>query len=400
MVETTFFDPLDFVTRNHDACISREDVETCTAQMELALLRGLTPLISQTQAFDSCVVLNAASEPDDSGACFRWLIENGHIRVPLFNQNTLVDAFISAVNNPDFRFLCWPQLNGVNASVDRNAIISALRARRHPSELPSQIAAQVETVQALSSSVESCKRKFSAWRPAMTLSAVLMRAHSEANRRGDPVAPLLQSMLDLRSDSWSAHFAHLRKAPTHLRARATEILDMSYTFVVSDSLRADHCSFRGIDDNAITIMRNVVSEDKPQQGIIGRSNETGFPPVGWREIKEFYKDISDLAVGEKERLALAAGLLARISMEQGSILHFVPRTLNGLYLGILGLGGALAIKSLHGQPDPVVSAFISVFIPAFLGEATSIKQQVEDFMGAQIKGHYLGLLNRRISKPG
>jgi hypothetical protein len=175
---------------------------------------------------------------------------------------------------------------------------------------------------------------------------------------------------------------------------------MSYTFVVSDSLRADHCSFRGIDDNAITIMRNVVSEDKPQQGIIGRSNETGFPPVGWREIKEFYKDISDLAVGEKERLALAAGLLARISMEQGSILHFVPRTLNGLYLGILGLGGALAIKSLHGQPDPVVSAFISVFIPAFLGEATSIKQQVEDFMGAQIKGHYLGLLNRRISKPG
>lgn len=394
MQEITFFDSLDFVSRNHDTSIAYEEIEFGTAQIVLALLRGWTPLISQTQAFDSHVILNAAAEGSDDAPSFRWLIEEAHIRVPLFNQATVCDAFAAALRNPHFRFLCWPEIVGERPSVDRNAIISMLKTRRRPSDLPDEVAARIGTVLALSSSVANCKRRFTAWAPSLTLSGILEKAHSEALRKGDAVAPILQSMLELESNSWGAHFAHLEHAPHDLRNSAVEILDMAYTAVVCESLRADRCIFRGFQNNAIEIMGNVISQNGRQNGITASVNKIGSLPavVGWQELRKLREETSDLPVTERETLALAAGLLARLSIDRGTLLGFAPRVLTGLYSGLLWAGVPAVVAHLaHYQPGFLVTGFI----PAFFGEVISVRKQIEDWVGHKIQSHYLSLLQER-----
>ena len=83
--DVTVMDPLDLMSHRHEKCNTMQDIRTGTAQLVFALLKGWTPTVSQTQAFDSAVILGARVGRNEgrrtvSVACKGWPYSHSAIR--------------------------------------------------------------------------------------------------------------------------------------------------------------------------------------------------------------------------------------------------------------------------------------------------------------------------------
>jgi hypothetical protein len=182
--DITVYDPLDLVSHRHDDRNVADDIRTGTTQLALTLLRGWTPVVSQTQAFDSRVIIEAALDGTPGAAQFRWLIQEGHIHVPLFQKPTLCDAFIAALNNTKFVFLYWPEVMGVSPAVTRQEVVEVLRQKHPASKLPPDLARKIETIRALSSALEKSRVRLFARPPSVALSDMLQQAKNKLETQG------------------------------------------------------------------------------------------------------------------------------------------------------------------------------------------------------------------------
>jgi len=161
----------------------------------LSLLCGKRPVISQTQAFDSTLVLGAASPQHPASASFRGLVKNGFIRIHLFNQPSVVDAFAASLRKPNFLYSAWPEIT--NGTVDRNAVLESLHGES-PDSLPDAVRLRVESVKELNSAHEPA-RKLGEAKPSTPLSELLKNA-ADPSDKGDPNFHfILQELAELKA---------------------------------------------------------------------------------------------------------------------------------------------------------------------------------------------------------
>lgn len=410
-VTKTIFDPLDLNWKSHHTAAREEEVHLATALLILYLLRGRTPLISQTQAFDSPALL-ATATADSTSAYLRWLVTRGHIRVALFNRPTLLDAFVAALDNPSFVFLSWPELNSPNPVVDRAELKHAVRHWQRRSGLPDGLQARLEALVSLDRAVSKTRHRSSATLPRVKLSTRITAA-CHASEKDSPLGQVLQRLSALNSNEWSRHSNELgdMNLPNDLRAAALTILDSCYDMVVGDSLRADEKIIRTSEKDAVDVVHRIsrgsilyegrVSLDTPDVQTLER--------VGWREVTEFMKRAEELSMTERERLAEALHLLVRVASEEGeSFLGFAPQV-DGLWqgLGWGGLGGgvaaALTIAGAKGKVSrrKVLSlSFLAGFLPAYVTRTVPVRRIFETKRIASLERRYQTILLGAQKRPG
>jgi len=122
---TAYFSALDTVHFRADVPATLRDERmvgaTGTVMLQM-LLGGVTPLLSQTQAFDSAAIVNALARFGEDLPTLLKLARTGRVRVPILDgpllrddpadghRLTLLNAFVSALQRPDFIFSAWPEL--------------------------------------------------------------------------------------------------------------------------------------------------------------------------------------------------------------------------------------------------------------------------------------------------
>lgn len=126
-MKTAYFSALDTVHFRNEIPTSVRDrrmVGATGAVMLQMLLADVTPVLSQTQAFDGAVIVNTLARFDDKGATLVKMARSGRLRVPVLDgpllcpdpsdgeRFTLLNAFVSALRRTDFVFAAWPEFTG------------------------------------------------------------------------------------------------------------------------------------------------------------------------------------------------------------------------------------------------------------------------------------------------
>ena len=91
------------------------------APLCFGLLVGNTrPVLSEAQIFDNTLVIDTVAAFDREAEAFLGLIRGGHLQASILSATnleesasqraTLMDAFIAALQRPNFVFSAWPEL--------------------------------------------------------------------------------------------------------------------------------------------------------------------------------------------------------------------------------------------------------------------------------------------------
>jgi len=392
----TIYDPLDCSGSSFDAGSSAESMQLSAALLIYYILRGRTPLLSQTQGFDSPSVLMAASE-GRSGAAFRSLFRHGDAQMALFNSATLEDAFVSALENPDFLFFAWPELNGPEPRVARAAVREAILTGRYSSELSSGVVGRVDALRALSDSLKATPNGTLARKPRTSLSAHL-RAAASATPASSPVGRALRELARTRSNQRSAHVAAIRRMQLGETEKKTvlAVVDSCYDLVLGDSLGARETMLRAAAAAPMDIMGESVDDGIRKEGFVSLdSNDVkDLVQVGWVEVAQFSRKVESLSYGERERRAEASELLVRTSSEQGERLGFAP-LVDGLYQGAAwGTLGAVGAAATTADPGSAAIAFIAGFLPAFATTVLPARAALQRRNMARLERRFSTLLSR------
>ncbi len=120
-----YYSALDTVYFGHDTAAEVYATRAVSATGVLMLdmlIGGATPLLSQTQAFDNALLLDQLSQPSPDCRALLRLVRNNRLQVrildtPALRQRshhadrfTLLNAFCSALAQPEFKLSAWPEL--------------------------------------------------------------------------------------------------------------------------------------------------------------------------------------------------------------------------------------------------------------------------------------------------
>ena len=118
-----YYSVLDSV--NFSPARPHRDLETvrisAAGSLMLGLLVGNTrPVLSEAQIFDNTLVIDTVAAFDREAEAFLGLIRDGHLQASILSATnleesasqraTLMDAFIAALQRPNFAFSAWPEL--------------------------------------------------------------------------------------------------------------------------------------------------------------------------------------------------------------------------------------------------------------------------------------------------
>jgi hypothetical protein len=391
----TFYHRLDLTCDEHGSTCGPEAVHVGNSQLLLALFRKWTPVISQTQAFDTVTVLGSAAADSEDGSYFRSLVHDRRIRFSLYKTNSIREAFIQKLENPNYVFASWPELN--SGELDAKQVIEAIREPKSKTLLPDQVRWQVETLHALDDALsEDRSSVIMAQSPRESLHQLLKRTAAKAAEMKLASASALANMERQNSNEWSVCFTALigMDCTLDVQREALAILNICYDSVLADSLRAGTSGILTESATAARLMKAILPGAKTGS-MYGPSSSIAFQDplksaeiqdiqqVGWKEVKTFLDEHEDLQEDQLIRYASAASLIANVATDDGGRLGVWPSRANYAY------------KMALLKAGPVITQKIEEMLPVVGGAAGWI---VAGLAAYQPGKHVRQLLNWRLQR--
>ncbi|BDU77804.1 hypothetical protein [Mesoterricola sediminis] len=206
------------------------------ARLSLALLQGRVPVLSQTQVFDSPILLPDTFETSDfQDLC--QLFSAGLIQMRPFGTPGAVEAFRRALARDLFVFSAWPELpDRRGGSADPRGDLLAFLEDGRVHGLTPALHARAEALVAL----DRHEKRFEGRRPAQGRAPRLAQVFAQVRhglKAPGGLAPILDRLASQPGDR-SALYGAIEagdEAPA-LQAAARELVDACYNRVVAGSL--------------------------------------------------------------------------------------------------------------------------------------------------------------------
>ena len=325
-----------------------EDHRVAKANLMIACLRDEPIVVSQTQAFDSSVILEGAEGVN--GPDFRQVVADRTLIIKLLPGVRDVDhAFANALEryidppagdiSRRFVFSAWPIDDVEIAKTIRSAL-----AEGHDRGLPADLAQRLDAVRRLSSFLAQHRLAGRTKTPIMTLATRLALA-SERMPETDELHDLRVILNVLVASGVSERAALYRtvrdlSGPRGAKASLYDLVSLCYNDVVAASLDAEPIMLASRSQAVAVWASSEVGAATPMATI-----ETGpyraLEPLTWRKlgaIRDEVKRIDD----PKERGDLLATVLAEELLPHDIVVRLVS------VAEALGGAGAVAIGGLAG----------------------------------------------------
>jgi len=265
-----------------------EAVHLASAHLMLSLLTGWEPVLSQTQGFDSTVILGIAQEPK-AAPPFRWLLENRRIRLRLFDSDTLVDTFANRLKDKAFLFSAWPE---IDREVDRRELLDRVEARSTRG-LYEPVARRLDALYDISAAHQTASSKIGeerARRPEVSLQQLIRWEWPTATgcRPRRSYADVLKALLEKRSNSRAELYEVLNGWHNQEDARlARQIVDVCYNRVIAKSLGNPKRLVTAEPVIAQDLYVTSKDDDRPKPLILAQaSTNLGLERTSWEEIRD------------------------------------------------------------------------------------------------------------------
>lgn len=309
-----------------------------------SLLLGENPVFSQTEAFDSALLLAAAAALAGEGTNFKWLLEKAAIRVHLFDAQDVKTAFIAALERPDFVFSAWPEIE--EGTVERAAIIEAIGGGAPG--LPDPVKWRVESLLGLDSAASAGLKVHGgrAGRASVNMPDLLDRVVFSAIDAGHRLAPALTDLssrhLTARSPLYSVIREEIAPEDQRRQEELRSIVDACYNKVIASSLQADQVglstSHSGLLGQLLAIDDSAVEHETSLTDLV-----PGLASVSWTSVRDLLEESERKPYSRVEQLAIHKEFLARALVDGHPFLAIAPDVANRLLaVALLGVAGAAA----------------------------------------------------------
>ena len=216
MTQGVFYSVLDSV--NFNPARPHRDLErvriSAAGSLMLGLLVGDTrPVLTDAQIFDNSLIIDTVASFDREAEAFLGLIRDGRVQARILSAAnlpastpqgaTLLDAFVAALQRPNFVFSAWPDLEQPDV---RRAVSKILAGSADPTrELDSaQLAQRITAVRELSESFTSAARNTGlqlAHRPIFSDRLLLLLDNFRTNPQAQSSVEWLLGQAAKRADS-------------------------------------------------------------------------------------------------------------------------------------------------------------------------------------------------------
>jgi len=112
--EFIYLDALDTVRSSHAKPEKerRDSVTLGQAQVTLSLIRGMVPVFSQTQGWDSAAILSFAEANAPHAPFFRWLVGKGYVQFRMHDKANIVEGAVGSLEDQSLCSARGPSLRG------------------------------------------------------------------------------------------------------------------------------------------------------------------------------------------------------------------------------------------------------------------------------------------------
>lgn len=356
------------------------------ANLMLSVLIGENPVISQTHAFDSSVILGSIQSSIDSSA-LRSLVRRCFIRIKLFRQPDLISAFISALNNPNFLFSGWPEIE--EKQIDRVAIIDYLNGNKTKS-FTDDVLARLDAIERLNSDMRNSKFTEDAKIPKIMLKDYTRMI---ASVRNSELHDIFIKLNDLNSNDRSLYYKTLDDLEINETKRETarEIIDMLYNAVISNSLGVDFISLTSSKQEAIKNVKKVLTEKSITREPFMADNVKGLNQLDWNTIEEFLRKSESLNFDEFYFEKLYELLAITHAGKPG--VAFIPKIYSNIFQSIEAAGIIGLTTKLTFTPTLAVMMCVG-FIGNLLTNVLNvpISDMIKKIQIKDLKKRYKGLI--------
>ncbi len=297
------------------------------AELKMSVLCGLTPVFPQTYGWDSAALLDYGAEESFEGESFLWLLKKGFIRVCLRNQPSIWDAALAAFESPAYRRLgAWPEFNTNNPLEDRRPLVEAMRTGKRPAALTDPVWYRVDKLRELSDAAEQAPPDELELPGRDRLSKLIKVAAGAAEQVNQKVATFLWRCVTEVSDAdnrtaidtfLDAEKRQGRNVPPEVRL----ITNRCFNAVAAECVRAHPVLTLPLSrpvalEILLRALPRSMQSDLFESASIKPSEVPDLEVVGWRDVKLFLKECSDLSPTEKVRQAEAAKLIAKVAVKK------------------------------------------------------------------------------------
>ena len=337
------------------------------AQLFLSILLGKTPVLSQTQGFDSSLILEAAIGDDH-----RYIVgafRMGRIRIHRFRTMGLLDAFKGALSKPSFVFSAWPEIpeKNSNASSDPRKAILAWIEDEKTHDLEQKVCSRLAILKSIDAAEKELGDRQEAIPTPTNLQVLLSQVREKVVDKN--LASILRNLPDTNDRSVLYDHFNSLQSENEIAARsiARSIVDICYNKIICESVMGaidplkQEYLLTAAEEMAISATESIGMPEPTKCDVLEEEElRKSLTALDWKILSDFCDEYQRYPGSDSLRLAETAGLLAKTQLEEGEdVLSFVVRN-NPLIVDavVAGISTAAAIVS---STSPVAGVMISSF---------------------------------------
>ena len=318
--------------------------------MVLFALLGHQQLLSQTQAFDSRVVLDCLTDSDEQEVtAFLKLFEDGDLRVALYGANTLWEAF--RANIARMELSGWPEIHDPRSKKEdperKKALVETVLGSSDGKALPDSARATVDAIRRLSDYVSRAPARFKhrAAKTNLQLQDYLdiefrriLQSHKEEDAR---LTAVLSDLCALRKKDGSpehgrsVHYAVIREKSEQMNLSQSErdtlisAVDFAYNTVMSHSVGAPQ--FR-LTTRRRRAFRTIARKSQGFAALVPRETFKGIENCSWDSLYRFAREWQDHNFHSRLRRAAGASFLVSVLEDRSAWAMLAPLSATALRL--------------------------------------------------------------------
>lgn len=423
-----YFDLLDTVrTSERPEELARSDQPYLpVGQMMLSILCGEIPVFAQNQSIDSSILLKAAASSSD-GPYFRGLVKNGYVRFHLFKKPTIMDAFKAALTG-SFRFSAWPEIEHAdqNLRVARSAVLDLVNGK-NPTDIPESVRQRVEALTYLSEAQARAAQTIYPNDQAVgyerTLTEEIERAIaiSQLQESGTHLTPNVEEALIMIADSrgrnldrsgWYEAIEQAFNAPQGVideqwmadeqfshSMEAKSVVDLCNNNLTSTNLRIELEEFTAKGNRPLQAIKASISPHAVSGDILDAGISSNLEPMGWADVSDFLKAVSDPMVDYKDREVLEklAKKIAIIQVGNQWRYKIIPQLTGLTTSGFVGAAAGLVVRAAVNDPSISIGAglFMAWIAEVVKKSMPAKSKRVEDWLIEHLAKKNVGKLETR-----
>ncbi|TAL16611.1 hypothetical protein EPN96_08675 [bacterium] len=315
-----------------------EPWHVANANLMLSVILRETPVLSQTHAFDSGVVLGILMDSTAEEDNFLELIKSGRVRVKLQDKHdsNLVSAFCSKLlHDPNFIFSAWPEIHNdpKNEPDYRKDIVDYVKTGTKQG-LPEETAEKIDKLIRFSARLTESPIpiEYAEYDPNLLPSIIKKKAKiaceqedelskyytqlDEANARGRSVLYKIINTMD--------ELGEIRKKALR------EFVDNAYNTVVAFSLKAADTTLTWTADEKSTSVKDCIPAKTHLRKPFSANDVADLTVLSWKDVTGFIRSSNSSSPDYFTKELAAAKFLAKVSEHDGMGLIFRPKIFSKL----------------------------------------------------------------------